>query len=252
MINRYNLKMVTQVALPRIKESTILNMLGWHDENKKILANKGAAALHYPWLASTIRDIDPLDNPVDLPGIPGSMWNKYFVDAFPEVCDAINRLPLISIDRVYLLENRVRCQAHNDLSKFLYAENLLEPCSYRMTLRSSTSTKGFYVQPKPTNEWGQKDARHGQGWAKDYWEAAIGSWWVLNNFVCQHGADWAPGDDKVILSVQGTPNADAHKMLMRESVDYNGLWHPIAHEILQLDSDERKDLLDEVNGAFGK
>lgn len=220
--------MTSYVNLPPFSEETVNKLLEWHDSNKKRLANPGAVALRQPWEASTIRDfyINML-NPVKVvDSIPGNPWSFDFTQKFPELISVFNSLPFLQIERILLLQNTKFCDSHNDQSKFLYNEASLEPCNYRMTLRGSKVSKGFFVQPKPFKHWGSEDALKNQGLPVYYWDAKPGYWWTLNNFCCQHGSDWKPGDDKVILSIQGTPDPEKHLELLKNSEHLKCIEHP--------------------------
>jgi hypothetical protein len=225
---RHNLKMVTEVAVPGIPQNLVTALLRWHDDNKSVLANTGAVALNRPWVSTTIRDVDATSTVCG--SIPGSPWNPVFVKQFPQVVSILNRLPLQHIERIYLLETQAVCPAHTDMSRLLYDDNTLEPCNYRMTLRESTSSSGFYVQPKEIANWGGP-TKSVTSPIINYWACSIGKWWTLNNFICQHGSDYSPGDHKVIISVQGTPNPVTHPTTLIASEGLPCIWHPIAYEI---------------------
>lgn len=228
MLERYNLIMAGYINLPPLSEENIAKLLAWHDSTKKTLDNSGAMALNQPWIASTIRDFDVnlksstlLDN-----SIPGNPWNYDFTTKFPELVSIFDSLPFTRIERILLLQNTKFCESHNDQSKFLYLDNSIEPCNYRLTLRDSKSSKGFFVQPKPFKTWGTQHAIKNQGLPVVHWNAKPGYWWVLNNFCCQHGSDWKEGDDKVILSIQGTPNHEKHVELLKNSEHLKCVEHP--------------------------
>lgn len=220
--------MVGYINLPPLREDDINKLLDWHDSTKDRLDNLGAEALGQPWVASRIRDFDVnLESPTLVRNsIPGNPWNKDFTSKFPELVSIFNSLPFDRIERILLLQNTKFCPSHNDQSKFLYPDNSIEPCNYRMTLRDSKTSRGFFVQPKPFKTWGTRDAIWNQGYPLMHWNGKPGYWWVLNNFCCQHGSDWKEGDDKVILSIQGTPNSERHLELLRNSDHFKCIEHP--------------------------
>ena len=248
MLERRNLIMTGYVNLPPISHENITKLLNWHDSNKDQLNNLGAEALGQPWIASKIRDFD-----VNLKSagyakksIPGNPWNTDFLLRFPELVDILNSLPFKKIERILLLQNTKFCPAHNDQSKFLYSDNYIEPCNYRVTLRSSTKSKGFFVQPKSFKDWGTQHALKGHGLPAMYWNARPGYWWVLNNFCCQHGSDWREGDDKVILSIQGTPDDEKHLKLIEDSYHLKCIEHPDLKRFDQSSSEEKQRKLENL------
>jgi hypothetical protein len=220
--------MVGYINLPPLSEENITKLLDWHDSNKDRLDNLGAEALRQPWIASKIRDFDfNLKSPtLAKTVIPGNPWNSDFIMRFPELVTIFNNLPFQRIERILLLQNTKFCDSHNDQSKFLYSDNHIEPCNYRLTLRDSKKSRGFFVQPKPFNSWGTQHAIKNQNLPLVHWNAKPGYWWVLNNFCCQHGSDWQEGDDKVILSIQGTPDPEKHLALLKDSDHLKSLEHP--------------------------
>lgn len=248
MLERYNLIMTGYINLPPFSEATVEKLLEWHDSVKETLANPGAVALRQPWIASVIRDYDSnLESPIKLnSGISGNPWNFDFVDKFPELISVFNSLPFDNIERIYLLENYKFCDSHNDQSKFLYSENSIEPCNYRMTLRNSQTSKGFFVQPKPFKTWGTADAIKKQGFPVYYWPGKPGYWWVLNNYCCQHGSDWKLGDNKVILSIQGTPNEEKHLALLKDSDHLKSITHPNLAEYDSSNKEEKRQKMEHL------
>lgn len=221
-----NLIMAGEVDLPTMSDKVISKLLKWHDSNKKLLENRGAAALYHPWVHTKIRDTDEMDS-VELPNTtPGAPWNKEFVELFPELIEFFNILPLKSIGRIILLETVKPCTPHIDLSSMYYTDITLEPCNYRMTLRASNSN-GFYVQAIPAEEFGQGPRRDKTSvFQKEHFKPRLGHWWVLNNWCCQHGSDWEEGDSKVLISIQGEPK-DQHRELLKTIS--NSVFHPTAN-----------------------
>lgn len=228
MLERHNLIMTGYVNLPPLNEEDITKLLNWHDANKQTLDNLGAMALNQPWVASTIRDFRVNLKYAKAPtgNIPGNPWNYDFIIRFPKLVSVFDSLPFTKIERIILLQNTKFCAAHTDQSKFLYLDNSIEPCNYRLTLRQSTKSKGFFVQPKPFKTWGTQHAITDQELPVMHWNAKPGYWWVLNNFCCQHGSDWREGDEKVIISVQGTPDPEKHLALLKNSEHLKSLEHP--------------------------
>lgn len=228
MLERYNLIMVGYIDLPPLSKDNIDKLLTWHDSTKETLDNPGALALNQPWIASKIRDFEVnlkssilTDN-----SIPGNPWNSDFASKFPELVSIFDSLPFTRIERILLLQNTKFCQSHNDQSKFLYSDNYIEPCNYRLTLRSSKTSRGFFVQPKPFETWGTPHAIKNQNLPVTHWNAEPGYWWTLNNFCAQHGSDWKEGDEKVIVSVQGTPDPVKHLELLKKSAHLKCVEHP--------------------------
>lgn len=224
---KYNLKMVTETGLEKMPIELVNRILAWHDSKKYKLDNIGASTLDYPWASSHIRNDADIPEPVIVPGsIPGNPWNKEFVDLFPDAIKYFNQLPLTKIARIVLLESTKEVIAHVDRSKSHIPDETLEPASYRMHLRGCEK-QGFYVQPKPLSEWGSSRAitRHSPGFTHitrlpiRFWQGEIGSWWLLNNFCAQHGSTHEPGDNKVIISIQGTPDPIRHKELLKNCDD---------------------------------
>lgn len=242
MLDRHNLIMVGYINLPPLSEKNITELLDWHDSSKNRLDNPGAEALGQPWIASKIRDFDVNLKSSTLVGtnIPGNPWNTEFVIRFPELVTIFNSLPFERIERILLLQNTKFCKSHNDQSKFLYNDNHIEPCNYRLTLRNSKKSLGFFVQPKPFNSWGTQHAIQNQNLPLVHWNAKPGYWWVLNNFCCQHGSDWEEGDDKVILSIQGTPNSKKHLQLLKESSHLKCAEHPDLAKFDNSSPEEKK------------
>jgi hypothetical protein len=237
----HNLNMVMEVALPPIDKKLLEEILKWHDQQKTLLNNPGSRALRFPWLATTIRDYEQnLKNSIELDyGISGNPWNRDFVENFQDFVEVINSIPLTEIKRIYLLETIKPCPTHVDMSKQLYNDLSLEPCNYRISMRENTSNSGFYIQPKPRKEWGNSRAilsgdteyNNGNGIDPITWTPKVGHWWVLNNYCCQHGSTWQEGDNKVILSVQGTPDTKKHKELLERSKDCNKIDHPYKEQL---------------------
>jgi hypothetical protein len=228
ILSRYNLKMTSYINLPPLSEEHITSLLAWHDLTKETLINPGAIALKKPWIASKIRDLAAnLELPTEIVNsIPGNPWSSDFVNRFPEIVKIFNSLPFNRIEKIILLQNNKFCQSHNDQSSLLYDDISIEPCNYRLTLRGSTASKGFFIQPKPVTSWGSTYALLNKGLPVVYWDAKPGHWWTLNNFCCQHGSDWEEGDNKVIISVQGTPNTEKHLELLNNSEHLECLEHP--------------------------
>jgi hypothetical protein len=193
------------------------------------MTNKGATALHSPWLATRIRDQDITENAIYyIPNtLPGRQWNRSFVNECKELIEYFNCLPLKRVDKILLLETIKPCVPHIDLSSIYYNDMSLEPANYRMFLRHSNSD-GFYVQPVPENEVGGPRKERYSPYAKQHYAPAIGKWWVLNNWCCQHGSDWTEGDNKVLIAVQGTPS-EKHRTVIAHNIT-NVLYHPIAIE----------------------
>lgn len=248
MIERHNLMMTSYIDLPPLAQNSIDALLSWHDSVKTMLDNSGAMALNNPWISSAIRDFKTnLETSTEVENsIPGNPWNSDFVSKFPDLVKTFNALPFTHIERILLLQNTKFCPSHNDQSKFLYSDNSIEPCNYRMTLRDSKSSKGFFVQPKPFSTWGTQHAFKKQGWPAMFWNAKPGWWWVLNNFCCQHGSDWKEGDDKVILSVQGTPDPVRHLELLKNSTHLRSLDHP---NLAKFDNSSDQDKLAQLENA---
>jgi hypothetical protein len=242
MLARHNLIMTSYVNLPPLSDEHITTLLAWHDSTKETLSNPGAVALKQPWIASKIRDFaENLESPTTVvSSIPGNPWNFDFISRFPEIAKIFNSLPFDKIERIYLLQNNKFCESHNDQSSFLYDEFSIEPCNYRMTLRGSKVSKGFFVQPKPFKSWGSADALKNQGLPVFYWNAKPGYWWTLNNFCCQHGSDWKRGDDKVIISIQGTPNTEKHLELLKNSEHLKCIEHPNLVKFDSLSAGEKQ------------
>jgi hypothetical protein len=228
MLERHNLIMAGYINLPPFSEENITKLLEWHDLGKDRLDNLGAEALGQPWIASKIRDFEVnLKSPILVKNsIPGNPWNLDFAIRFPDLVSIFNSLPFKKIERILLLQNTKFCPSHNDQSKFLYDDNYIEPCNYRLTLRNSKKSKGFFVQPKQFKDWGTQHALKNHGLPAVHWNPKPGYWWVLNNFCCQHGSDWKEGDDKVILSVQGTPDHEKHLELIKNSEHLKCVNHP--------------------------
>jgi hypothetical protein len=245
MLLRHNLKMTSYVNLPPLSEEHIMSLLAWHDSTKKTLINPGAIALQKPWLGSRIRDFkENFKSPMEVvDGIPGNPWNSDFVNRFPDLVKIFNNLPFDRIEKILLLQNNKFCQSHNDQSSFLYDDIATEPCNYRLTLRRSTASEGFFVQPKPVESWGSANALLFRGLRRFFWDARPGHWWTLNNFCCQHGSDWKEGDDKVIISIQGTPNREKHLELLKNSEHLECLEHP---DITKFETFENIDFQKEV------
>jgi hypothetical protein len=200
-------------------------ILVWHDSKKYKLDNIGASTLNYPWASSHIRnDVDIAHPCIIHDSIPGNPWNKEFVDLFPGAIKYFDQLPLINIARIVLLESTKEVLSHVDRSKSHIQADTLEPASYRMHLRGCEK-QGFYVQGKPLSEWGSARAITpvSAGFTHltkplpiRFWQGEIGRWWLLNNFCAQHGSTYEPGDNKVIISVQGTPDPVRHRELLKE------------------------------------
>jgi hypothetical protein len=222
--------MTATTGLSPMPQPLIDRLLQWHDKNKTVLVNKGASALYSPWLCTRIRDIDITESSVyHIPNtLNGSKWNKSFVEELPELIEYFNCLPLKNVDKIILLETIKPCVPHIDLSSLYYKDITFEPANYRMSLRHNTGN-GFYVQPIPKNEFGSgsRKERHSP-YPKQYYNPEIGKWWVLNNWCCQHGSDWTDGDQKVLISVQGSPS-EKHREVINSTVE-NVLYHPCTLE----------------------
>ena len=254
---QYNLKMVMAVDLPELPQHLISGILEWHDSKKKLLNNSGAAGIKYPWISSHIRDNVDIANPVNLKEtIPGSPWNKEFVELFPDAIPFFNNLPLINIERIVLLESTKPVPVHVDRSKLHFRSNILEPTSYRMYLRNAEKSNGFYVQSKPMREWGSPNAigmdsvgheHMTQPLPKNFWKISPGKWWLLDNFCTQHGADWKEGDDKVIISVQGRIDPAKHKELMNKSSNLECIKHSALEKAENGTIDELSEFVKNVN-----
>jgi hypothetical protein len=218
-----NLIMAGEVNLPSMPRDLVDKLLIWHDSKKTVLTNKGATALYYPWVHTKIRDNEG-DNLIDIDeSIPGSPWNSDFVEEFPELVKFLNQLPLKTVGRIILLETIKPCTPHIDLSSMYYTDTTYEPCNYRMTLRESKSN-GFYVQAIPKEDFGTGPRRDKTSiYDKNFFKPKIGNWWVLNNWCCQHGSEWDEGDNKVLISIQGTPSED-HRVLLKSLT--NVIYHP--------------------------
>ena len=227
---KYNLKMVSDTPLEVMPKELVDRILVWHDSKKHKLDNIGASTLDYPWASSHIRNNVDIDDPVSLDNsIPGNPWNKEFVDLFPSAIKYFDQLPLIKIERIVLLESTKEVLSHVDRSKSHVPDSTCEPASYRMHLRGCEK-EGFYIQGKPISEWGSSRAitPSSLGFTHltkplpiRYWQGKIGSWWLLNNFCAQHGSTYEPGDNKVIISVQGTIDPVRHKELLKECAAQN-------------------------------
>jgi hypothetical protein len=220
--------MTATTSLPPMPQPLIDRLLQWHDKNKSVLTNRGATALYSPWLSTKIRDGDLTENAVyHIPNtLPGRQWNRSFVNELQELVEYFNCLPLKKVDKIILLETTKPCVPHIDLSSLYYNDISLEPANYRMSLRHSKSD-GFYVQPIPENEFGSPRKERHSPYPKQHYNSEIGKWWVLNNWCCQHGSDWTEGDNKVLISVQGTPS-EKHREVIN-NVE-NVLYHPCTLE----------------------
>lgn len=228
-MNNINLILAATTTLPKLSLDRVSDLLQWHDKEKTLLENKGSVMLYNPWLHSKIRDIDQLDNNIEIKNsIPGAKWNKKFVDEFPELVDYFNCLPIKNIVRILILETFKECVPHIDLSGINL--NFIEPSSYRMMLRNNTQ-KGFYVQPIPKEEFGTGIRKEKSSpYDKIYYRPLIGEWWLLNNWCCQHGSDWEKNDSKVLISVQGTPSIE--HMKLRHLKNFNNVVvHPLLGEL---------------------
>jgi len=231
--------MVSDTPLEVMPKELVDRILEWHDSKKHKLDNIGASTLDYPWASSHIRNDVDINDPVRVDNsIPGNPWNNEFVVKFPEALHYFNQLPLTYIERIVLLESTKEVLSHVDRSKSHVPDATCEPASYRMHLRGCEK-KGFYVQGKPMSEWGSRRAIEpvSAGFThltkrlpKKFWQGKIGSWWLLNNFCAQHGSTYEPGDNKVIISVQGTIDSVRHKKLLENNED-RGL-NCIKHEEL--------------------
>ena len=250
--------MVTDTPLEVMPKELVDRILVWHDSKKHKLDNIGASTLDYPWASSHIRNDVDIDDPVSLDNsIPGNPWNNEFVVKFPEALHYFNQLPLTYISRIVLLESTKEVIAHVDRSKSHISDETLEPASYRMHLRGCEK-QGFYVQPKPLAEWGSSRAitRYSPGYTHitrlpiKYWQGEIGGWWLLNNFCAQHGSTYEPGDNKVIISVQGTPDTIRHKELLKNCNEnkLNCIRHEELYKYEELYSpEERKEFKHLIN-----
>jgi len=217
--------MTATTSLPSMSQSLIDQLLKWHDANKTVLVNKGANALYSPWVSTKIRDGDLKENIIyNIPNtIPGTQWNKCFVEEFPQLVEYFNCLPLKRVDKIILLETTKSCVPHVDLSSLYYNDISLEPANYRMSLRHGKSN-GFYVQPVPEDQFGYPRKEQFSPYPKQNYNPEVGKWWVLNNWCCQHGSDWIEGDQKVLISVQGTPSLK-HIEVINNDVE-NVLYYP--------------------------
>lgn len=221
------MKMVAYMSLPGLLSTQVEKLLLWHDAQKATLTNKGGVNLNYPWVHTKIRDEDlqPTEK-VEVPNtLPGSAWNQEFVKKFPDIVEHLNCLPLRFVSKIILLETTKVCLTHIDLSKSWCDDVTMEPWSYRMTLRNAVGP-GFFVQPIPKAEWGSgpRTSKYSP-YPKQHFKAEVGHWWVLNQWCCQHGADWQEGDQKVLISVQGTPSEE-HRQVLNRSTLLPALIHP--------------------------
>lgn len=226
MSNNVNLILAATTNLPKLSLDQVELLLEWHEREKTLLENKGSIMLYNPWYKSTIRDIDQIDNCVNIENsIQGPAWNKNFVDNFPELVNYFNCLPIKNIIRILILETYKECVSHIDMSGINL--DFIEPSSYRMMLKNNTK-KGFYVQPIPKEEFGSGIRKeHTSPYEKIYYKPPIGEWWLLNNWCCQHGSNWETGDKKVLISVQGSPSAK-HMIIRNDKNLKNIVYHPIA------------------------
>jgi len=226
MINT-QLIMTGEVGIPGLSSLDIQELLVWHDNNKTILDNRGGEGLYFPWVHTKIRDVELTESNslVINSTIPGSPWNREFVETFPNLVELFDSLPFEKIYRIVLLETIKECVPHIDLSSLFYQDNTLEPCNYRMTLRESSHSQGFYVQPIPEEEFGTGARKERTSkYTKQHYHPTLGNWWVLNNWCCQHGSDWKEGDQKVLVSVQGRPSED-HRAYLNSLK--NITYHPL-------------------------
>lgn len=220
-----NLKMVSYVDLPPLEEGEIDKLLNWHDGRKTVMSNKGGQNLEFPWLWTQIRDID-LEGGVQHPGtLPGSGWNEDFLLNFPDLASYFNCLPMTDVTRIVLLETKKSVLPHVDLSSEYYDGHIFEPANFRMTLRNADGP-GFFVQALPRDMWAIGPSTNNETqFSKDHFKAELGRWWVLNNYCCQHGSDFQPGDRKVLISVQGKISP-RHLALLHRSEHLESINHP--------------------------
>jgi hypothetical protein len=215
--------------LPGLSTSDIEKLLEWHDNNKKTLINQGSLGLKKPWVHTKIRDTELLKKSVFIDNkIPGSAWNKDFIENFSNLVEIFDQLPFTFIEKIIILETIKDCEPHIDASSKHYQDNSLEPCNYRMLLRKLKPTKGFYLQGLEKKDFGitpQKNVK--TSFPKQYFSPTIGKWWVLNNWCCQHGSDWIDGDSKTLISVLGTPST-SHLNVLNSLSDM--VLHPCVYE----------------------
>jgi hypothetical protein len=215
MTNNNEFIMAGETDLQGITQARLINLLSWHDSNKTLLKNKGSIGLDNPWVHTKIRDSDLTGNYKTLKdSIPGSPWNVDFINNFPDLIKIFDSLPLKVIHKIVILETIKECVSHIDGSSGLYKDKSFEPCNYRMLLRKSQSSQGFYLQGISPEKFGCNPEKEiDSHYPKEYYQPAIGKWWVLNNWCCQHGSDWQSGDQKVLISVLGVP-ALSHKKIV--------------------------------------
>lgn len=221
------LKMVAYMDLPALSLEQVQRLLEWHDERKLTLTNKGGVNLKYPWVHSKIRDSDlPQSEKEEVAGtLSGTPWNREFVERFPDIVQHLECLPLSYVGKILLLETTKACPVHVDLSTAWCSDVTMEPWSYRMTLRNANGP-GFYVQAIPRAEWGSgpRTDKHSP-FPKRYFKGELGRWWTLNQWCCQHGSEWDEGDQKVLISVQGTPSEE-HRKVLERSKSLGCIEHP--------------------------
>jgi hypothetical protein len=217
--------MAGETNLQGINQTRLTDLLSWHDLKKTLLKNKGSIGLGNPWIHTKIRDSDLTENYKTLKNsIPGSPWSTDFIDKFPDLIKVFDELPLKVIHKIVILETIKECVSHIDGSSELYKDKLFEPCNYRMLLRKSQNSQGFYLQAISPEKFGCNPRKEIDSvYPKEHYRPAIGKWWVLNNWCCQHGSDWQPGDQKVLISVLGVP-APTHKTIVTSLS--NVLIHP--------------------------
>lgn len=107
------------------------------DKIKKFMDKRGsrvdypwAEDIGQPWNHVVVRS--PLI-PVTVGEILGSGWRPDFKKIFPEVVDAVEKLPFTSMACVYLLEQIIDIEPHTDYMGKNSMDHL-EPASYRITL----------------------------------------------------------------------------------------------------------------------
>jgi hypothetical protein len=156
-----------------------------------------------PWNHVIVRSPKFKDNTAQ---IPGSGWREDFKIEFPEVVNAVERLPYLKILYVYLFEQCIEVAPHFDhLGKNLNVD--LEPASYRINLLMEDQ-QAFYI----CNDIECSSFTHPQF-------PLYTNTWVFSNKETMHGSIMPENGKRKILLIIGSGVLDEslHLELLKKS-----------------------------------
>ena len=186
---------------------SVEDLVAYHDEHKFIIDGPVMKKLGNPWYTyQPVQDF---------------VWDKNFVERFPNFYKDVMSLPFDSIRRISFLESYKIVAPHQDMSRDSVE---LEPCAYRTFLANDET---FYLTPCPDDLIDGKskrieDASVLDEFPKFFPNCELGRWWIMNNQNSIHGTiPQQLGSKKIIVSIWGKVNPERHMQFLEEAVKDN-------------------------------